>query len=168
MTLGNIFKLIISIVVSELAGVIGALYTTPAIQSGWYAGLIKPAINPPAWVFGPAWTTLYALMGISLFLIWKEHSSILQNVRMFRIWKIGVAVFFIQLALNTLWSVIFFRLHLLGGAFIEIIFLWLAILVTIIAFAKISRPAAYLLLPYILWVAFAAYLNYSIWALNVL
>ncbi|MBI2630770.1 tryptophan-rich sensory protein [Candidatus Nomurabacteria bacterium] len=191
MTLNNFFKLVIAITISEMAGVIGAVFTTPAVQSYWYAGIVKPAFNPPAWVFGPVWTTLYALMGISLFLIWKQHPYILENVRMLRIWKIGIAAFFIQLVLNTLWSIIFFGLHSPGGALIEIVFLWLAILATIIAFYKISPPcatagasyggtrsssiwttaghgklAAWLLAPYILWVSFAGYLNYAIWSLN--
>ena len=138
------------------------------------AALVKPTFTPPAWVFGPVWTTLFALMGISLFLIWKQHSNILEDVRMLRTWKIGIVAFFVQLALNTLWSIIFFGstsltingLNNIGIAFVEIIFLWLAILLTIIMFNKISKTAAWLLVPYILWVSFAAYLNYSIWMLN--
>ena len=166
MKINNTFKLIIAIVVSELAGIIGSVFTTPAISSGWYSTLVRPALNPPAWVFGPVWTTLFALMGTSLFLIWKEHPYILENVRMLRIWKIGIAAFVVQLFLNATWSIIFFGLHSPGAAFLEIIFLWLAILATIVAFAKISKPAAWLLLPYILWVSFAAYLNFMIWMLN--
>ncbi len=165
MKINNTFKLIIAIAVCEFAGVIGSVFTTPSID-GWYAGIVKPAINPPAWVFGPVWTTLFALMGISLFLIWKQHSNILENVRMLRIWRWATTLFFTQLVLNTLWSIIFFGLHSPGGAFVEIIFLWLAILATIIVFAKISPPAAWLLVPYILWVSFAIYLNYAIWTLN--
>ena len=158
MKINNSFKLVISIVVAELAGIIGSLFTTPSIN-GWYAGIIKPALNPPAWVFGPVWTTLFAMMGISAFLIWKEGLD-RRDV------KITLGIFIGQLVLNTVWSIIFFGLHNPGGALIEIVFLWLAILATIIAFAKISRPAAWLLLPYILWVTFAGYLNYSIWNLN--
>ncbi len=163
---GQAFKLIIALAVSEAAGVVGALFTTPAIQSGWYATLVRPALNPPAWVFGPVWTTLFALMGISLFLIWKQHPYILENVRVLRVWKFGIAAFFVQLFLNVIWSIIFFGLHSPGAAFVEIIFLWLAILATIIAFSKISKPAAWLLVPYILWVSFAGYLNFAIWLLN--
>ncbi len=161
----DFFKLIVSIAVSELAGVIGALYTTPAVQSGWYAGLVRPALNPPAWVFGPVWTTLYALMGVAAFLVWSSYAKATEDKK--KGIRVALILFGVQLVLNALWSIIFFRLHSLGGAFIEIIFLWLAILATITAFAKISRPAAYLLLPYILWVTFAAYLNYGIWTLNV-
>jgi translocator protein len=158
MKINNTFKLIIAIVISELAGVIGSVFTAPSI-AGWYAGIVKPVFNPPSWVFGPVWTTLFALMGISAFLIWKKDLN-RRDV------KIALGIFIAQLALNTLWSIIFFGLHSPGGAFIEIIFLWLAILATIIAFAKISKPAAWLLVPYILWVSFAGFLNYSIWALN--
>ncbi len=165
MRVNNFFKLVIAIAVSELAGVIGSVFTVSAIPN-WYAWLVKPALNPPSWVFGPVWTILYALMGVALFLIWKQHSNILENVRMLRIWRIGIVAFFIQLFLNAIWSIIFFGLHSPGWAFVEIIFLWLAILATIIAFAKISKPAAWLLVPYILWVSFAGYLNYSIWTLN--
>lgn len=158
MRLNNFSKLVIAIGVSELAGVIGAFFTTPAI-SGWYATLAKPEPAPPNWIFGPVWTTLYALMGVTAFLIWKEGLE-RRGV------KVALGIFIGQLVLNTLWSIIFFGLQSPGGAFIEIILLWLAILATIIAFHKISRPAAWLLVPYILWVSFAAYLNYSIWMLN--
>lgn len=156
--MSNTLKLIIAIVVSELAGIIGSVFTTPSI-AGWYAGIVKPALNPPAWVFGPVWTTLFALMGIAAFLVWKKGLD-RRDV------KIALGIFFGQLVLNTLWSIIFFGLHSPGGALIEIVFLWLAILATIIAFAKISKPAAWLLVPYILWVSFAGYLNFSTWQLN--
>ncbi|MBI2669914.1 MAG: tryptophan-rich sensory protein [Candidatus Yanofskybacteria bacterium] len=159
MSINNFFKLIVSIGVSEAAGIIGAVFTMPAVQSSWYTELVKPALNPPAWVFGPVWTTLFALMGIAAFLVWKKGLD-RRDV------KIALGIFLGQLVLNTLWSIIFFGLHSPGGAFIEIIFLWLAILATIITFVKISKPAAWLLLPYILWVSFAMYLNYAIWMLN--
>ena len=165
MTLKNFFKLVIAIAISEAAGVIGAFFTTPAVQSSWYAGIVKPALNRPAWVFGPVWTTLFALMGISLFLVWKQHPYILENVRMLRIWKIGITAFFVQLFLNAIWSIFFFGLQSPGWALVDIILLWLAIVWTVIVFYKISKPAAYLLVPYLLWVSFASYLNYSIWVL---
>src|SRR3989339_175894 len=145
MKINNTFKLIIAIVVSELAGIIGSVFTTPSI-AGWYAGIVKLAINPPAWVFGPVWTTLFALMGIAAFLVWRkglEHRDV----------KIAISIFLGQLVLNTLWSIIFFGLHSSGGAFVEIIFLWLAIAATITAFARVSKPAAWILVPYILWVS---------------
>lgn len=152
------FQLIAWIAVSELAGVIGGVFTFSAIPA-WYSGLARPAFGPPAWLFGPVWTILYALMGIAAFLVWKNGWKKKEV-------KIALLLFGIQLSLNTLWSIIFFGLRSPGGAFIEIMFLWLAILATIIAFARISRPAAWLLAPYILWVSFAAYLNYAIWTLN--
>ena len=155
---GQAFKLIIAVVVSELAGIIGSVFTTPSIPT-WYATLVRPALSPPAWVFGPVWTTLFALMGIAAFLVWKKGLE-RRDV------KVALGIFIGQLVLNTLWSIIFFGLHNPGAAFIEIIFLWLAILATIIAFAKISKPAAWLLLPYILWVGFAGYLNFWFWMLN--
>ena len=151
-------KLIFALAIPLLAGGIGSIFTTPAIPT-WYADLIKPALNPPSWVFGPVWTTLFVLMGISAFLVWKkglEHKYV----------KIALSIFIGQLVLNTLWSIIFFGLHSPGGAFVELMILWLAILATIIAFARISRLAAWLLIPYILWVSFAGHLNYSIWQLN--
>lgn len=163
MKINNGFKLIIAVVVAEFAGIIGSFFTTPSI-SMWYAGIIKPALNPPSWIFGPVWTTLFVLMGISAWLVWKRlDSRFHENDRNI---KIALGIFIGQLVLNTLWSIIFFGLHSPGGALIEIVFLWLAILTTIIAFAKISKPAAWLLVPYILWVSFAGYLNYSIWQLN--
>jgi tryptophan-rich sensory protein len=162
---GNFLKLVAAIVVSELAGVIGSLFTTPAIFSGWYADLGKPAFNPPSWVFAPVWTMLFALMGIAAWLVWiKMDSRFRENDR--RI-KIALWIFGGQLALNALWSIIFFGLKSPAWAFIEIIILWLAILAAIIAFAKISKTAAWFLVPYILWVSFAGYLNFSIWQLSL-
>ncbi len=160
MKINNTFKLIIAVGVSEMAGIIGAVFTTPAVRSSWYAMLAKPALNPPSWVFAPVWTTLYLLMGVALWLVWVNTSAAPAARRR------AMAVFFIQLALNSLWSIIFFGLHSPGGALVEIVFFWLAILATIVAFYKISKPAAWLLVPYILWVSFAMYLNYSIWVLN--
>ena len=158
MQLSKTFKLLTAIIISELAGIIGSVFTAPSIPN-WYAGLVKPELNPSNWIFAPVWTALFALMGIAAFLVWKRGLAS-RDVR------IALAIFIGQLALNTLWSIIFFGLHSPGAAFIEIIFLWLVILATIIVFAKISKPAAWLLAPYILWVSFAAYLNFAIWSLN--
>lgn len=160
MKVNNFFKLVIAIAVSEGAGLIGAAFTAPAIQSGWYAGLVKPALNPPSWVFGPVWTTLYALMGVSLWLVWIKAVAEPQARRR------ALLAFFIQLFLNAIWSIIFFGLHSPGWALVDLVLLWLAIVWTTVIFYKISRPAAYLLAPYLLWVSFASYLNYSIWMLN--
>jgi len=164
MKLSNTLKLIIAIVICELVGVIGSVFTTPSIPT-WYAALNKPAFNPPAWVFAPVWTMLFALMGIAVFLIWSAYAKASAGQEKIRI-KIALAVFAAQLFLNLLWSYLFFSLHNPGAAFAEIIFLWLAILATIIIFSKISRAAAWLLVPYILWVSFAGFLNYSLWQLN--
>lgn len=168
MTSKIFLKLIIAIGVSELAGAVGSFFTTPSI-SGWYANLARPEFAPPNWIFAPVWTTLFALMGIAAGLVWikidsrfRENDKEGSNKKV----KIALGIFIGQLVLNTLWSIIFFGLHSPAGAFIEIIFLWLAILATIISFAKVSRAASWLLLPYILWVSFAAYLNYAIWILN--
>lgn len=155
---GQFFKFIIAIIISELAGVIGSIFNISSVP-GWYAALQKPAFNPPAWVFAPVWTILYALMGVAAFFLWRNGW---EKRRV----KIALGVFGVQLFLNAAWSIIFFGLHSPGWAFVEIVFLWLATFSTIVVFFKISRPAAYLLVPYILWVSFAAYLNFSIWQLN--
>ncbi len=154
----NYIRLAVSLVVCLGAGFIGSFFTSSSIPT-WYAGIDKPAFNPPNWVFAPVWTALFILMGISLYLIWDKG---LQSNNV----KIAMAVFAIQLILNVLWSVLFFGMKSPFYAFIEIIILWIAILATIILFFSISRPAGYLLVPYILWVSFAALLNFSIWRLN--
>lgn len=158
MKIKNFFKLVAAVLVCQLAGGIGALFTSSAIPV-WYESLVRPALNPPNWIFGPVWTTLYLLMGISLFLIWQKgfkHKEV----------KIAVGVFAVQLVLNSIWSIIFFGMQNPGLALVEIVVLWFAILASIILFYKISKPASYLLVPYILWVSFATYLNYAIWMLN--
>jgi benzodiazapine receptor len=152
-------KLIISILICQGAGILGSVFTSPAIPT-WYASLEKPSFSPPNWVFAPVWTLLFLLMGISLYLIWERG---LENKKVRR----AIFIFAVQLALNILWSIIFFGLQVPLYAFIEIIILWLAILITIISFYKISKLAAYLLLPYILWVSFASILNFSIMILNL-
>jgi benzodiazapine receptor len=158
MSFKKIGQLVIAIVTCELAGVIGSLFTFNAIPN-WYSTLQKPTLNPPGWLFGPTWTLLYALMGISAYMVyqrgWKR-----QDV------KIALGFFGFQLFLNTIWSIIFFGQHMIGLALLDIIFLWIAILATIIKFTKISKPAAWLLLPYLAWVTFAAYLNAAIFSLN--
>ena len=146
MKLNSTLKLISSIVVVGLA-------TIP----GWYAGLAKPLLNPPAWVFGPTWTILYLLMGVSLWLVWTSQSGEKSKA----LW-----LFAIQLVLNTIWSPIFFGAQSISGALTIIVLLWAAIVLTLKIFTKISRPAAWLLVPYLLWVTFAGYLNFAIWMLN--
>ncbi|MFA6995067.1 MAG: TspO/MBR family protein [Patescibacteria group bacterium] len=159
MKLQNFLKLLAAIFISLLAGAIGSLFTIPAIST-WYATLAKPAFNPPNWVFAPVWTLLFILMGVSAFLIWREGLNN-KNVRT------ALVLFIFQLIANIFWPMIFFGIHNTGLAFIEIISLWCAILATILAFYEISRISAYLLIPYIIWVTFAGFLNYSIWRLEV-
>jgi translocator protein len=154
----DITKLLVSIFICQLAGIIGAVFTFSSIPT-WYSTLNKPSFNPPNWIFGPVWTLLFLLMGISLYLIWNRGFNN-QSV------KIAVIIFAIQLALNIIWSLLFFGLRYPLFAFIEIIMLWLAILITIIKFYNINVTAALLLIPYLLWVSFAAILNYSIYILN--
>ena len=143
------------VVLSNLAGAIGSVFTFSAIPT-WYATLAKPALSPPNWVFGPVWTTLYILMGVAAYLVWASRKKSQKALQLFGL----------QLALNAVWSVIFFGMQNLALAFAEIVFLWFAIALTIREFYKIDRRAAYLMVPYLLWVTFAGFLNYSIWMLN--
>jgi len=138
------------------AGVVGSIATTPQIPT-WYASLNKPSWSPPNWVFAPVWTTLYVMMGAAAWLVWRKVDAPYERVFLW---------FWIQLALNTIWSFIFFALEQPGLAFAEIILLWLSIAATLGAFRKCSRVAALLLTPYLGWVSFAAYLNFTIWRLN--
>lgn len=149
-------KLIASIALCQGAGVVGSFFTVSSIPT-WYATLAKPSFSPPGWVFGPVWILLYFMMGLSFYLILTKKT---QN-------GAAIELFLIQLTLNTLWSIIFFGLKNPYWAFLEILFLWTAILLTIIYFYKISKFTAYLLIPYLLWVSFAVYLNFTIWRLNV-
>jgi benzodiazapine receptor len=158
-TLIAISKLIASIIICQLAGVIGSLFTTPAIPS-WYATLKKPSFTPPNWIFSPVWIALFVLMGIAAFLVWNKGLTD-QKV------KIALSIFGVQLILNVLWSVMFFGLRSPLVGLIEIAVLWVAILLTILYFFKVSNTAGILLIPYILWVSFAAVLNFSIWRLNI-
>jgi benzodiazapine receptor len=154
----DIIKLLVSLFVPLAAGGIGSIFTMPNIAT-WYKGLTKPALTPPDWVFGPVWTTLFILMGIALFLVWRRDGAI-SGVRM------AIVVFGVQLALNIIWSVIFFggRAPLFG--LLVILLLWLAIAATIWQFSKVSKTASLLLVPYICWVSFATYLNAGVWRLN--
>lgn len=154
----GIIKLITSITICLAAGVLGSVFTTPAIPT-WYATLIKPSFAPPNWVFFPVWTTLFILMGISLFLVWQKG---LDNGKV----KIALSIFGVQLILNVLWSAAFFGLKSPLAGLVDISILWIFILVTIQVFMKVSRTAAFLLIPYILWVSFAAVINFFIWRLN--
>ncbi|MBI3952483.1 MAG: tryptophan-rich sensory protein [Candidatus Doudnabacteria bacterium] len=177
----QILILVLFVLICLSVGAVGSLYTAEAIP-GWYVALTKPSLNPPAWLFGPVWTALYILMGISIFLVWKNKWKVRNkflvpkkkawNKWSGKLWTGDwqkqnlIAIFVIQLVLNALWSYIFFGRHQIGLAFFELVALWFAILYTIINFYRVSKVSAALLIPYIFWVTFAAYLNYSVWILN--
>ena len=154
----KIVKLICSVAVCILIGFVGSFVTRDSVST-WYAELSRPSFTPPDWTFGVVWPILYVMMGISAFLIWNEGFDKREV-------KVALGIFGLQLILNGLWTPIFFGLHLIGVALIEIIMMWAAILLTINFFWKISKPAALLLLPYILWVSFAIVLNASLFLLN--
>jgi len=139
------------------AAAFGAVLTTGAVRT-WYAEVQKPAWSPPDRVFGPVWTALYLMMACAAWLVWLKAG--LSGGR------VPLTLFLVQLVLNAAWSPVFFGLRSFGGAFALIVVLWLAIVATVVAFARVSRPAAWLLVPYLAWVSFAACLNYSIWRLN--
>ncbi|MFC1911931.1 TspO/MBR family protein [Chloroflexota bacterium] len=153
-----VFKLLISIIVCQCAGIIGSIFTTPAIST-WYVTLQKPVFTPPNWLFAPAWVTLYLLMGVAASIIW--HKGLGDRKA-----RLALIIFLVQLVLNVLWSVVFFGLESPLFGMMTILVLWMAILLTILHFFKISTPAGVLLLPYIGWVTFAAILNISIFILN--
>lgn len=154
----NYAELAVSIIICQLAGAIGSIFTLSSITT-WYSTLNKPFFAPPNWLFGPVWITLYLLMGISLYLVWSKGLDD-------RAVKIGIALFAIQLVLNAAWSPVFFGLHALRLSFYVIIAMWFFIMLTIVRFHSISKPAAYLLIPYIGWVSIATVLNYFIMILN--
>jgi tryptophan-rich sensory protein len=155
--MNKIIKLLAIILACEGVGLLGTIFTLPSITT-WYATLNKAPFNPPPWVFGPVWTTLYLLMGVSLFLVLQKK---LKKQRNFLL-----ALFVVQLFLNFLWSVIFFGMHLPLAALLEIGLLWISIALLIIDFWKFSKPAALLLVPYIAWVSIASVLNLFVVLLN--
>lgn len=158
MKIPTFVKLLIALVVPQLAGLIGTVFTRPAISS-WYAFLEKPALNPPNFLFAPVWITLYVMMGVAFFLVWHAKTKAAE-------FRFATLIFFLQLALNTFWSVAFFGMRDLALGLLVIGCLWIMIVVNIFVFAKISRVAGLLFLPYLAWVTFAAYLNYGLWILN--
>ena len=136
------------------AAAMGGLF----LPGHWYAALKKPSWNPPGWIFGPVWTALYAMMALAAWLVWRQGGFAAQ--------RRPLIIFLTQLALNALWTPLFFGLHWTGLAFAEITLLWLAIAATISAFRSVSRAGAWLLAPYLAWVSFAAVLNFTLWRLN--
>jgi len=153
-----LIKAILCILLCLSAGGIGSTFTASAIPE-WYATLVKPSFSPPNWVFAPAWTLLYILMGLAAARVWQRG---LQNPQV----RTALVVFLIQLILNMLWSVLFFGLRSPLYGLVDILFLWAMILATIAQFSKVSTLAAALLIPYILWVTFASGLNLGIFLLN--
>lgn len=157
--MNKLTRILIIVVTCLSIGYFSGLVTKSSIET-WFPTLIKPRFNPPAWVFAPVWTTLYIMMGIAAGLIWNKMESHKEPV------KKALIFFAIQLALNALWSILFFGLKNPLLALIEIVLLWLMIYETYIKFSKIDKIAGYLFIPYLLWVSFAAVLNGSIWWLN--
>lgn len=153
----DLISLLAAIGICEGVGIAGSLCTAESVST-WYTTLKKPSFNPPSSVFAPVWTILYALMGIASYLIYKKRNERGAPKALF--------IFSVQLALNLLWSVLFFCMRKPFFALIEIVVLWIAILVTILSFWNISKKAAILLIPYLAWVTFASVLNFEIWRLN--
>ncbi|MHB8994390.1 MAG: TspO/MBR family protein [Armatimonadota bacterium] len=147
---------VLLLVVYAVAG-IGSSFTAPAVRE-WYPSLIKPSFSPPSWVFGPVWTVLYAMMAVSAWLLIRRGEK--------RQLKLPMVLFGVQLALNLAWSILFFGLRRPDLGMVDIILLWLAILATMLAFWRIKPLAGALLIPYLLWVSFAAVLNFELWRLN--
>lgn len=155
----KIIEFLVSIFICLSAGFIGMPFTIAAIPS-WYSTLTKPFFSPPSWVFGPAWTILYIMMGISLFLIWTKQSD--SDIK-----QKALYIFFAQLFLNAIWTPVFFGLHSPFLGLIIIVLLWATIIINVDIFYKTSKKAGLLLLPYFLWVSFATVLNFAIWQLNI-
>jgi tryptophan-rich sensory protein len=150
-------KLIIAILLPMIIGGLSGFLTANSIND-WYTTLQQPSFNPPNWVFGPVWTTLYLIMGISLFRIWILPVSAERNL--------AIGVFFGQMILNFFWSLIFFRWHLIGAALAEIILMWVMIATMIHLFKKLDKAAGLMNVPYLLWVTFASVLNAAYFVLN--
>ncbi len=157
MTLNPAFKLFISIALPLMVGAIAGIFTATAIGS-WFETLHHPSFRPPNWLFGPVWTVLYLLMGISIYLIWIQQATSMR--------KRVIIIFAIQLSLNFIWSFLFFYFHAIGFALVEIIVLWVCIFILIFQFRKVKPLAAYLNIPYIIWVTFALILNAGYFWLN--
>ena len=154
----NYFVLALFLAACFSAAVIGSAFTTKSVRE-WYPALHKPTGTPPPWVFGPVWTTLYILMAIAGWQVWERAGG----------WsggRLALSLFFLQLLLNALWSVLFFGLRNPAAGLVEIVLLWLAILATVLAIFPISHLASWLMMPYLFWVSYASYLNFGIWRLN--
>jgi translocator protein len=149
---------IICLIIPLSIGALGGFFTMEAVKT-WYTTLDKPSFNPPNYLFGPVWSTLYAIMGVASYLVWKKRKTA-------KNYKLAAGIYFIQLVLNLMWSFLFFYQQQIGLALIEIIILLVAIIVNSVLFYKINKVAGLLYIPYILWVSFASVLTYSIYMLN--
>lgn len=158
MAKGNIIKLVISLALPLALGFIGSIFTRSSIDDGWYASLNQPSFNPPNSVFGPVWTVLYILMGISLYMVWREVPG--------RKRENALGVFALQLLLNFLWSLFFFHFKDIEIAMLDIIALWISIVIMIWLFYRVKPLAGWLNIPYLLWVSFATALNIAYYVLN--
>lgn len=146
--------------ITMLAALVAVTFCAPlaasfSLPGAWYAALNKPAWNPPAWIFGPVWTLLYLMMAVAAWLVWKKDG-----------WRFPMWLYLVQLAINASWSPVFFGAKQPGAAFGVIVALWLAIALTLWVFRRVSRPAGWMLIPYLLWVSFATVLNLTLWRLN--
>jgi translocator protein len=157
--LSSQWKFIIAVFICEAVGIVSGLLTQNEMTT-WFSSLNKPSWNPPGYLFGPVWTFLYLLMGISLWLVWKSNAPETQKLR-------AELTFALQLFLNFMWSILFFKCHSPALALVDIILMIVTILMTIGRFARMSRLAAWLLIPYLMWVCFATALNYKIWSMNM-
>lgn len=159
MTKRELLALLGFVVLSFAAAGIGGLFTAPAVkQGGWYYQIQKPSWTPPSWLFGPVWTALYLMMAVAAWLVWKQGGWAAQGG--------ALGLFLVQLVLNAAWSWLFFGLHSPSAGLVGIALLWIAILLTILAFFRVSPAAGWLMVPYLLWVSFASALNFTIWRLN--
>lgn len=149
---------IISLAITLAIGFVASLVTRPQI-AGWYSTLNKPSLNPPAWLFAPVWTAIYLLIAIAAYLVWKRRNLIVG-------YSTTATIYAVQLLLNFSWSIVFFGLHQILGALIVIVLLWISIILNIAWFGKFNKIAAWLLVPYLLWVSFATLLNLNIYLLN--
>jgi translocator protein len=156
-TFAQVWGLVVSIIVCFGVAWVGSHFTVPSIGN-WYSNLNKPVWNPPGWIFGPVWTVLYLLMAVAAWLVWRRFG--LSGA------AVPLAIFAVQLVLNLAWSIIFFGRNNIGMALADIVLLWLAIILTILAFRQSNALAAWLLIPYLVWVTFASVLNFSIWNMN--
>jgi tryptophan-rich sensory protein len=154
-----LLALVVAVVAVEVVGTSGAVFTAQGLGA-WYDSLQQPALAPPNWVFGPVWTTLFALIGVALWLVWRQADSSPSDVRL------AVGVFAVHFAFNLGWSAVFFGAREIGLGLAVILVLWVLIVATMWAFVRVDRRAALLLVPYLAWVSFATYLNYGYWTLN--